>query len=160
VKWGMQQSVDESVLLVGQYAAGMRFRGVKIPQGALIKSATLKIRSCSSGLTGSLEGVLYAEAADNSEDFGARKISQLTKTETSVSWIWEADAPWTASTWYDSPDIAGLVQEVVDRDGWKSDNAMVIVYWTRSYAGSDRKIWAYDGNAAHAAKLVITYQPR
>ena len=26
VKWGMQQSVDESVLLVGQYAAGMRFQ--------------------------------------------------------------------------------------------------------------------------------------
>jgi subtilisin family serine protease len=160
VKWGMQQSVDESILLVGQYAAGMRFQGVKIPQGALIKSATLKIRSTSSGLTGNLDGVLYAEAANNAEDFSERKISQLTKTETSVPWVWGADAPWTASTWYDSPDIAGVVQEVVDRGGWKSDNAMVVVYWTKSYSGTDRKIWAYDGNAAHAAKLVITYQPR
>ncbi len=160
VKWGMQQSTDESILLVGQYAAGMRFRGVKVPQGALIKSATLKIRSCSSGLTGQLDGVLYAEAADNTEDFSWRKISQLTKTGTSVPWAWGADAPWTASTWYESPNITGVVQEVVDRTGWKSDNAMVLVYWTNSYTGSDRKIWAYNGNAAHAAKLVITYQPR
>ena len=37
---------------------------------------------------------------------------------------------------------------------------MVIVYWTTSYSGSDRKIWAYNGNAGHAAKLVITYQPK
>ncbi|MEN6334370.1 MAG: S8 family serine peptidase [Phycisphaerales bacterium] len=160
VKWGMQQSTDESILLVGQYAAGMRFRGVKIPQGAAIKSATLKIRSCSTGLTGQLDGILYAEAANNAEDFSARKISQLTKTDASVLWAWGADAPWTASTWYESPNIAGVVQEVVDRSGWKSDNAMVIVYWTTTYSGSDRKIWAYDGNAAHAAKLVITYQPK
>ncbi len=160
VKWGMQQSTDESILLVGQYAAGMRFHGVKVPQGALIKSATLKIRSCSTGLTGQLDGVLYAEAADNGENFSARKISQLTKTGTSVPWAWGADAPWTASTWYESPNIAGVVQEVVDRSGWKSDNAMVLLYWTNSYTGSDRKIWAYNGNAAHAAKLVITYQPR
>lgn len=160
IKWGTQQSVDESILLVGQYAAGMRFRGVKVPQGALIKSATLKIRSCSSGLTGNLEGVLYAEAANNPEDFSGRKISQLTKTDASVPWAWGNDSPWTAGTWYDSPNIAGLIQEVVDWDGWKSDNAMVVIYWTKSYSGSDRKIWAYDGNAAHAAKLVITYQPR
>jgi hypothetical protein len=160
VKWGMQQSVDESILLVGQYAAGLRFQGVKIPQGALIKSATLKIRSCSTGLTGQLDGVLYAEAANYAEDFSARKISQLTKTEASLPWIWDADAPWTASTWYDSPNIASVVQEVVNRSGWKSDNPMAIIYWTTSYAGSDRKIWAYDGNAGHAAKLVITYQPR
>lgn len=159
-KWGMQQSTDDSILLVGQYAAGMRFRGVKVPQGALIKSATLKIRSCSSGLTGLLDGVLYAEAADNGEDFSGRKISQLTKTGASVPWIWGDDTPWVANTWYESPNIAGVVQEVVDRAGWKPDNAMVLVYWTNSYMGSDRKIWAYNGNAAHAAKLVITYQPR
>lgn len=160
VKWGMQQSVEESVLLIGQYAAGIRFQGVKIPQGALIKSATLKVRSCTSGLTGALDGILYAEAANNAEDFSERKISQLTKTEASVPWVWGADAPWTASTWYDSPDIASLVQEVVDRNGWKSDNALVIIYWTKSYSGSDRKIWAYEGNPAHAAKLTITYQPQ
>ena len=59
VQFGMQQSVDDSILLVGQYAAGLRFRNIQVPQGALIKSATLKIRSCSSGLTGQLDGVLY-----------------------------------------------------------------------------------------------------
>lgn len=160
VKFGIQQSLDDSILLVGQYAAGMRFRNVKVPQGALVKSATLKIRSCSTGLTGQLDGVIYAEAANYAEDFSERKISQLTKTGASQPWVWGADAPWTASTWYESPNIANVVQEVVDRTGWKSDNPMVIVYWTTSYSGSDRKIWAYDGNPGHAAKLVITYQPK
>jgi len=158
--WGMQQSVNESTLVVGQYATGLRFRNIQVPQGALIKSATLKICSSTSGLTGQLEAGLWAEAADNPEDFSWRKISQLTKTDVFVPWVWSANAPWTASTWYDSPDIANIVQEVVDRPGWESDNAMVIVLWPGAYSGSDRKIWAYDGHASSAAKLVVTYQPR
>lgn len=159
-KWATYQSANGPTLLIGQYAAGLRFRDIRIPQGALIKSATLKICSSTSGLTGQLDAGIWGEAADDPEDFSWRKISQLTKTDSVVLWVWGASAPWTESTWYDSPNIATIIQEVVDRPGWKSSNAMVIVLGPTSYSGADRKIWAYDGYANRAAKLVITYQPR
>ncbi|MEN6575875.1 MAG: S8 family serine peptidase [Phycisphaerales bacterium] len=160
IKWGGQQSVDTSSLLIGQYAAGLRFRNIQIPQGSLIKSATLKICSHSTGMTGDLNGAIYAQDADNAADFSTQKISQLVKTDAFEPWVWGSDAPWTANTWYESPELADVVQEVVDRPGWSSDNAMVLIFWTTSYGGSDRKIWAYDGNPDSAARLLITYQPQ
>jgi len=84
----------------------------------------------------------------------------LPRTEAFEPWVWGSDAPWTAGTWYESPELAHVVQEVVDRPGWSADNAMVLIFWTTSYAGSDRRIWAYEGGPDTAARLVITYQPQ
>jgi hypothetical protein len=152
--------VDTPALAIGGYVAGLRFHNVEIPQGALIRSATLKICSYSVGLTGQFDGVLYAEDIDNSTDFNTTRLSKRTKTQASRAWAWDAASPWTADTWYESPDITNLVQEVVDRTGWSSGNAMTLIYWVDSNSGSDRKVWAYEGNPDRAARLVITYQPR
>jgi len=160
MKWGGSQSVDTSSLSIGQYAAGLRFRNVQIPQGALIKSATLKICSYSTSLTGQLNGAIYAQDADDAADFGTQKITQLTKTDAFEPWVWGSDAAWTPDTWYESPELAHVVQEVVDRPGWAPDHAMVLIFWTSTYSGSDRKFWAYDGDPDSAARLVITYQPQ
>jgi len=43
----------------------MRFQGIQIPQGAIIKSATLSICSYTFGLTGRITAKLQAEAADD-----------------------------------------------------------------------------------------------
>ena len=160
LKWGSQQSVDTSSLMIGQYVAGLRFRNVQIPQGSLIQSATLKICSHSIDLTGPLNGAIYAEDADDAADFSTRNIPQLPRTEAFQPWIWGSDAPWTAGTWYESPELAHVIQEVVNRPGWSQDNAMVLIFWITSYAGGDRRIWAYEGDPDAAARLAITYQPQ
>ncbi|MBP7052390.1 MAG: hypothetical protein KBE65_15360 [Phycisphaerae bacterium] len=160
MKFAISQWVDTPALAIGGYAGGVRFRNVEIPQGALIRSASLKICSYSVGLTGQFDGILYAEDIDNSTDFNTTRLSKQTKTQASQAWAWDAASPWTADTWYESPDITDLVQEVVDRAGWSSGNAMTLIYWANSNSGSDRKIWAYEGNPDRAARLVITYQPR
>jgi hypothetical protein len=160
MKFAISQWVDTPALAIGGYTVGLRFRNMEIPQGALIRSASLEIRSYSVGLTGQFDGMIYAEDIDNSADFTVKRLSQRTKTQASQPWAWDAGSPWTADTWYESPDITNIVQEVVDRTGWTSANAMTLIYWADSNSGSDRKIWAYDGNPDYAAKLVITYQPR
>ncbi len=53
-----------------------------------------------------------------------------------------------------------VIQEVVGRPGWSADNALVVILIADSYAGSDRKLWSYDGDPDSAAKLTIAYQPR
>jgi hypothetical protein len=162
MKWGTYQKLNDSALVIGQYTVGMRFQDVKVPQGAEIKTATLKIRSYSSGLTGQFEGLIHAEAADNPGDFSdsGRAASQLPKTNASQAWDWKGSMPWSANTWYESPDIRAVIQEVIDRPGWSADNALVVIYLASSYAGMDRKFWSHDGDPDSAAKLTITYQPR
>lgn len=162
MRWGTYQVVNSSSLVIGQYTVGMRFQGVKIPQGAEIKSATLKICAYTSGLTGAFDGLIHAEAADNPADFSGsgRAASQLPRTDASQIWNWKSSMPWSSNTWYESPDIGAVVQEVVDRPGWSADNALVMIFLADSYAGVDRKFWSYDGNPENAAKLTVTYQPR
>ncbi len=162
MKWGTYQKLSDSALVIGQYMVGLRFQHVKIPQGAEIKRAVLKIRSYSSGLTGEINCLLHAEAADNPGDFSlsGRAVSQLPKTDTSQKWDWKADMPWSPNTWYESPDMRAVIQEVIARPGWSPDNALVVIFLADSYAGSDRKLWSYDGDPDSAAKLTITYQPR
>jgi hypothetical protein len=162
MKWSSSQMLNESALVVGQYIASMRFSGIKVAKGVEIKSATLKIRSYTSGLTGEIDGIIQAEAADNPKDFTGfgRAASQAPKTDASQAWKFKSSEPWTPNTWYDSPDIRAVIQEIVDRPGWSVDNAMVITFSTSTYSGSDRKFWSYDGKPENAARLTITYQPK
>jgi hypothetical protein len=160
-KFGMYQVPGEASLMVGDYAVGLRFRNVKIPAGAEIKSATLKICSYSNWQMGNLDGLLRAEAADNPQGFTDFEhiISQTQKTDASQPWKWTSSEAWMSDTWYESPDIRAVVQEVIDRPGWSADNALVIIFTTTSSSGEYRKFWACEGKPENAAKLVITYQP-
>ncbi len=156
-KYGSYQELNNNVLIVGSYLAAMRFQGVQVPQGATIKSATLSICSHTFGLTGRITAKLQAEAADNPGDFTARRLSNIKGTTASRTWDWET--AWDPSTWYESPDVGQVLQEVVNRSGWSAGNAVVILY-TGSDGEEDRRFWSYDGAPDKAARLKITYEPR
>ena len=159
MRWSSYQKLSDPVLVVGQYTAAVRFRNVKIPKGVEIKSAILKISPYVTGTIDEVETVLSAEAADNPGDFTDRAVSQLTKTSASQEWSWPDDGSWIEDTWYVSPDIRNVIQEVVDRPAWTPDNAIVVIVSAVS-SKSDRKFWAYDGKPSNAARLTITYQPK
>jgi hypothetical protein len=159
------QNLDTDFLRVGSssfakppyYMSGMVFRNVNIPKGTLILSARLKIRSHNSRLTDVAYGVIQAEAANNAAAFGSsRHIASLLRTTASVNW--DLEQPWSQDEWYESPDIADVIQEVVNRGGWSSNNAMAILYSTRSEGGY-RNFSAYDRGSDYAAKLEITFVP-
>jgi len=160
------QSVDAEYLKVGSstfanppyYMSGMVFRNVTVPRDAEIVSAHLKIRSYNSRLTGSVYGVIEAEAADDSAAFdNYRYIDSLSTTVNSV--IWDHDEPWLEDTWYDSPDLVDVIQEVINREGWSAGNSLAILYSTRS-EGDYRNFSSYDRGGSFAPKLEITYAPR
>ncbi len=156
-RWSTYQKSAEPTLSVGQYMSGMRFRNVEIPQGADIIEARLRICAHSSGLRGQIKAWLRAEDADNPGPFSiSHRVNAVTMTDASENWNW--DDAWQANAWYESPDIKSLVQEVVDRSGWSSGNALVLLYGADSY-DSDRKFWAYEGDPAKAVELVVVYQP-
>ena len=157
-KWGTYQKLNDASLGVGQNLAGVRFTGVSVPQGAQIIKATLKICAHSGGLGGHVSTAVRAEDVDNVGPFDSdHRPNNVTTTDASVIWDW--DASWSSDTWYDSPDLSAVIQEVVDRAGWSSGNAIALNCAAENYPSSDRKFWSYDGNPARAAKLEITYQP-
>jgi hypothetical protein len=144
---------------VPYYMSGMVFRNVNIPQGTEIISARLKIYSHDNHLDGIIYGKIQAEAADDAEGLGgSRHIGSLPGTSASVNW--DHYDPWAASTWYESPDIADVIQEVIDRAGWSANNSLTILYGTRVNDGGYRNFSSFDRGGGLAPKLEITYVPQ
>jgi hypothetical protein len=57
-----------------------------------------------------------------------------------------------------SPNLAAIVQEIIDRGGWQEDNALAfIISSPDSDANNFRRAQSFDGAAALAPVLSITY---
>ncbi|MFC1792821.1 hypothetical protein ACFL3Q_04470 [Planctomycetota bacterium] len=139
------------------YMSGMVFRNVDIPQSAEIFIAKLKVRSHNSRLTANVYSVINAEATDNVDAFSSsRHIGSLLTTSTSVDWTIEES--WSADTWYESPDIANVIQEVIDRPGWMEGNSLAIICSAQQDEGGYRNISSFDRGSDYAPVLEITYK--
>lgn len=124
-----------------------RFTNVTIPPGATIVSATLKISSFSfSGGTAACH--IRAVAADNPAQPSGSSIDTATLTIATVDWsATGVTAPVT------SPDIASVIQEIVNRPGWASGNALTLVatYTVATPSGT------VDTGADLSETLTVTY---
>jgi len=59
--------------------------------------------------------------------------------------------------WLNSPDFAGVIQEVIDRGGWLPGNSLTILYSTGEREGGYRNFSSNDRGGDLAPKLDITY---
>ena len=159
------QNLDMDFLRVGSssfakppyYVSGMVFRNVEIPRGAIIISARLKISAYNDQFTDITFGKIEAESTDNAASFGiSRHIASLPRTSASVNW--DIIEHWSPDTWYESPDIADVIQEVIDRDGWSANNSLTIICSSRSEGGY-RNFSSYDRGSDFAPRLEIKYIP-
>ncbi len=77
-------------------------------------------------------------------------------TTATVSWQPGGGSGLTEDVFYQSPSIVSIIQEIVDRGGWSSGNALQIHHDGRS--GQNDAWWDfYDFTSAAAAKLHIEY---
>ena len=138
---------------------GMRFTGVTIPQGATIADAYVQFQvdETSSGTSAlTIEG----EAADNALTFSATpsNISLRSRTAAGVAW---APTPWqtvgeTGSN-QRTPPLTAVIQEIVNRSGWTSNNALVLLL-----TGTGTRIAESFNGVPGAAPLTscgVSYQP-
>ncbi len=140
---------------------GYRFTGLDVPQGATIKSAHISIHLPTSAYD-ETHGTLYGQAADNAGAFTttAYDISNRSRTTASKAALPSGGAAGdeyldgSPVPWF-SVEITAIVQEIVSRAGWASGNAIVIV--KQAGASSDWNMTHYDGAAANAARLWISF---
>lgn len=141
-----------------QYCCGgFRFPNVTIPKGMVIYSAKF-----SGWITGTDYDdpclTIYGNAEDNALDFNdlQKIISTDDRPRTTANVPWVADG--VGTQWQDKTGLEAIVQEIVDRDGWSSGNAIVLLF----IAGSSIKhleFNSYDAGSQYAAKLEVTWGP-
>lgn len=146
-----------------EYSAGARFTGVTIPQGATINSATFEMRANSTYNAGSnvIKYHVSAQASDNAPTFGTgagenlRTANRPRTTAESANWT---QTSVTGGTWY-SISVTSVIQEIVNRAGWASGNAIVIIVDTHADTtlGEWQDYDSYNGGASLAPKLTIDY---
>jgi hypothetical protein len=139
--------------------SGFRFTGATIPQGATISAATLTLKAQASYSTGSaITGRVACQAADNAAAFAASSgnLNTTNRPRTAYSTDWSLQSV-TGETDY-SKDITAQVQAVINRAGWASGNALVVLIDDNGSALSEwQDFYSYDNTPAKAAKLDITY---
>lgn len=134
---------------------GLRFTRITVPRGATITNAWIQfevdeISTEPTSLT------IQAQIADNPPTFRAvtRDVSSRILTTQSVSWT---PPTWTtlqlAGPGQRTPSLASIIQPIVNRSGWVSGNAIVLVINGTGLRTAESK----DGTSAPT--LQIQYRP-
>lgn len=145
------------------YKTAIRFPGVTIPAGATVSAAVLKLTGrFTQGAGANPDSKVWGEAADNPaaptsiSDFNGRTLTSAS----SATWT---HSGWTVNTQYTSPSIAAVIQEIVNRGGWASGNALIL-YWREAvengWSGVARILGASSYNyssTTYRPELEVTY---
>ncbi len=141
----------------GKLNGGLRFSGVTVPQGALINGATLS--GYVYGTNDDIYCTVFGHAVDNAPNFSTNAtIKARSRTTASAAWqVGNVAEP----VWVDR-DVTAIVQEIVDRAGWASGNALALLLISDTnydFANDYAYFRSYDGAPAQAARLIIDYSP-
>jgi len=122
----LEMCLDQTSSKTLYQLVGMRFY-VDVPKGAEITNAFIQFTS-GKHYYKDVTIIFHGEAADNAEAFQEtdNNISGRPVTTTSVSWQpgeWNKDEVLDAEK---TPDLSSIIQEIVNRDGWKKGNSLVI----------------------------------
>ena len=110
-----------------QQIVGLRFQDVTIPQGATLVSAVLEFTTDETD-SGSTSIVINGQDADDAATFTTTNSDLSDRTTTTASVAWSSLPAWnTVNEIHQSPDITTIIQEIIDRPGWASGNALAIL---------------------------------
>ena len=136
--------------------SGMRFLNVTVPKDAVITQAFLTFTAIYDDRPEASLMNIYGEDADNAVTFSTGP-NFAGRVKTTAYTVWDAEEAWTAELTYDSPDLKDIVQEIVNRASWVSNNAMVFLWYDDGSTGS-RDAYSYNGSTTKAPFLTIYYE--
>ncbi|MCI5083435.1 MAG: T9SS type A sorting domain-containing protein [Saprospiraceae bacterium] len=123
---------DQNILTVG-----LRFRDMYIPQGATIDSAYILFHSHEGKSADDVARItIVGEATDNAQTFTEDALIDA-RPQTSSSVLWEVAEEWDIYAPYRTADISTVIQEIVDRGGWQSGNALSLILLGENQGPSD-----------------------
>ncbi len=143
--------------LNGFMDGGYRFPTVEVPAGATVLVAYVIVEARITSTDGAgVEIAIHCEDEDDPVDVTSfADMGARVRTSNSTNWDGE---DFVVDTPTNSPDITAVIQEILDRSGWNSGQAMHIIFDNRnSTAGFYYDLHSYDGDADRAMKLHVEY---
>jgi len=137
-------------------ALGFRFQNIDIPQGATINSANLELIPADTNSEAS-DLIIWGEDIDNAPTFtdATADISNRTSTTATVNWSVPSQ---TIGVPQQTPDIKNILQEIIDRPGWASGNAVVIVIQSIDPLTGEREYQSFEnGGGVNTPVLLIDF---
>lgn len=134
---------------------GIRFQGLEIPQGSVITNAYITF-TASSNEAGAAGIALHAEASANSPTFNntPSNVSGRSTTTEQVAW---SQPTWVNGNKYNTPDLKGVVQEVVDLVAIGSNLNNITFIASPATSGKISAASYEDLNPANRPLLVVEY---
>jgi hypothetical protein len=135
---------------------GMRFASVDVPQGATIVSAYVQFQVDETDIQPALL-TIEGQAVDHALVFSSASWNISSRARTVDAVIW-SPPPWNtegvAGPDQRTPDLSPIIQEIVDRPGWVSGNALALIIT----GDGVRVAESYNGDASSAPLLQIVYR--
>jgi hypothetical protein len=138
------------------WKSSLRFPSVTVPKNATIDTAKITF-DAHANWTGEVNAIIYGNDVDD-----AVAPTNLTEAgalvSTTASAAWSDIAEWVVDSDYDTPSLVTIVQEIVDRSGWASGQAMqFMIYDNGSAENAGRGYHNYKESADLCPILTITY---
>jgi hypothetical protein len=143
-----------------EQACGLRFCNITIPQEASIDSAWIVARAEYDTYDVSVR--IYGNDTDSAASFSdSLDFDNRVRTTACVDWNLTGDFGsgfLRTDTLTGGADLAPVIQEIVNRPGWKSGNAIVLLFHNNGTTGDSRKRFrSYDRGVTYSDTLHVIY---
>jgi hypothetical protein len=148
---------DEDLDFEADRILGLRFLDVTIPKGAVVTKAFIQFVADDDG-DDPVTVAITAHDVDSAPVFNEADFDVFSRPRTaeSVSWL---PAPWLrlgdAGPSQATPDLAPMVQKIIDRSQWAAGNALAFIF--ESSGPGQREATSQDAGSAAVAVLHIEY---
>lgn len=136
---------------------GIRFGSVNIPKGATITTAYMRVVPSGTGEDEPLVTIAGLDE-DNAAAFTttANDITSRAITTATASWS-STDLGASGSSYHNTPSLVSIVQEIIDRAGWASGNAIGFRIQGGATTTRDLTIESYENTGNNPPQLYVEY---
>lgn len=141
----------------GSNDAAFRFLRFPLPNNVKITKAVLRVKSAVNSTKRPvwvIKGIKQTSALSYDQ---TNRPSTKPKTTATVAWTPGAD--WVINTWYESPDIKAIIQEIIDQTEFTNKALGLVIEDNASPSSQYENIWDFNSGAANGAQLVLTLEP-
>jgi pectate lyase len=157
---GVVKTATATLPVGHEMLTALRFAGVGIPRGAVIRSAVLYLLPMSS--VGKPLDVRYlGERSGDSRPLpraGAPR-GELSARPKTAAFVDDRPPAWTRNEFVPSPELGAIVQEIVSQPEWRPGNSLTLFIADQRSAGT-RFVGSFESRpgSTNAAVLVVTYR--
>jgi type IV pilus assembly protein PilY1 len=134
---------------------GVIFRKVALSQNATIANAYLEFTAYQNSSSSTASFNVYGANVDDVGNFRRYNRYELRDINKTAAVGWANIPRWYRNSTYQSPSVTSIVQQIVNRGGWRAGNDMMFIM--SDFVGV-RGAYSYNGQPSGAVKLVIEFE--